>query len=180
MALVFITGVAGSGKSTVLKELRCRGYEAYDTDDDGFAKWQHKQTGHIHPKSSIKPSDRTKKFLKEHSWNIPRSEVEELAKRAKHKIIFLCGAASNEQEVRDLFKGMFELTIDEGTLRHQLLTRSSNDWGKQPHELKKTLEELRRSANDLSKKSGYVIIDATQPVSGIADKILESIKKQSI
>jgi predicted ATPase len=33
-----ITGISGMGKSTLVGELRKRGYAAYDADDDGFTE----------------------------------------------------------------------------------------------------------------------------------------------
>jgi dephospho-CoA kinase len=36
MGIIYITGSAGSGKSTVKRELLSRGYEAFDVDEDGF------------------------------------------------------------------------------------------------------------------------------------------------
>ena len=38
MALNYITGPTGSGKSTICSELQRMGYTAYDTDNDGFRK----------------------------------------------------------------------------------------------------------------------------------------------
>ena len=35
---VLITGMSGAGKSPLVRELRERGYTAYDADDDGFAE----------------------------------------------------------------------------------------------------------------------------------------------
>jgi adenylate kinase family enzyme len=172
MSLFFITGIAGSGKSTVQHELKSRGYEAYDTDDDGFAKWHNNQTDYIYPKSSVKKEDRTEEFLKIHSWKVPRAEVEELVSRAINKTIFLCGVASNEDELRDLFNAVFELIIDDETLIHRLTTRTNNDWGKQPQELKKTLES-QHNADKLYRKHNPILIDATQPVDIVVDNIIE-------
>lgn len=174
MALFFITGIAGSGKSSVAYELKSRGYEAYDTDNDGFSRWYNNQTGYIHPKSSVKNEDRTQEFLKIHSWIVPRSSAEELAKRAANKTVFLCGVAHNEDEVRDLFKLVFELTIDDKTLIYRLTTRTTNDWGKQPHELEKTLESQHKAAA-LYPKHNPILIDATQPIGVVVDDILEKV-----
>jgi broad-specificity NMP kinase len=35
---VLLTGMSGSGKSSLVQELRQRGYAAYDADDDGFSE----------------------------------------------------------------------------------------------------------------------------------------------
>jgi predicted ATPase len=36
MKRVLLTGMSGTGKSTVIKELAARGYKAVDTDDHGL------------------------------------------------------------------------------------------------------------------------------------------------
>ena len=171
MPLFFVTGISGSGKSTVVHELRARGYEAYDTDDDGLSRWHNKQTGYIHPKSSIKKEDRTEEFINSHTWEVPRAEVEKLAQQAINKPIFLCGVSDNATKLVGLFKAVFALTVDEATLIHRLETRTNNEWGKQPHELEQTLS-YQDYLNDLYKKMGFIEIDATQPVKTIADNLL--------
>jgi dephospho-CoA kinase len=35
MGLIYVTGISGSGKSTVRAELRARGFFAHDVDEDG-------------------------------------------------------------------------------------------------------------------------------------------------
>ena len=81
MSLYFITGASGSGKSTLALELRNRGYQAYDTDEDGLARWQNNKTGYIYPKSTVKASHRTPEFLANHDWNVPREYVEAIAQK---------------------------------------------------------------------------------------------------
>jgi dephospho-CoA kinase len=174
MSLFFITGIAGSGKSAVWQELKSRGFEAYDTDEDGLAKWHNNHNGYVHPKSSVKPEQRTEEFLEIHSWKVPRQEIEELAGSATAKAIFLCGVASNESEIWDLFKAVFELIIDDDTLKHRLLTRTNNDWGKQPHELQKTLDE-QHNTDQAQSKFDRIVIDATQSTEVVVDEILQKV-----
>lgn len=176
MPLYYITGGSATGKSTILLELKRRGYEAYDVDEAGpvTAKWHNKQTGYIHPKSSVKAHQRTPEFLKVHSWRVHRQEVEDLAKQAQTKNIFLGGTIDNLKEIRDLFKNTFALVIDTDTLRHHLLTRTNNDWGKSPHELQLSLD-WNQNAVASHKKKGQIIIDATQPVEKVVDEILSHI-----
>ncbi len=177
MALYFITGIAGSGKSTVLVELRARGFEAYDVDEAGpaTAKWHHDTSGFVHPKSSVKDADRTPEFLANHSWKVPRSEVVALRNSARSKSVFLGGSIANEPELLDLFTHVFALNIDDETLQHRLATRTDNDWGKQQHELELTLSVNKRLRGEYKQQS-YTVIDATQPLDTVISKILEHVR----
>jgi len=171
MSLFLISGTAGTGKSQVCRVLKERGYEAYDTDDDGLARWQHNKTGFIHPKSSVKPEQRTAEFLAEHSWNVPREHVEELARKAAGRAIFLCGSLANEGQLHDLFAQVFALHVDDETLKHRLATRTTNDWGKQPQELEMTLAHHGRIYAQHEQR-GDAIIDATRPLKEVVDDII--------
>jgi thymidylate kinase len=176
MPLYYITGISGSGKSTVLSELRHRDYEAYDVDEAGpaTAKWHNNVTGFIHPKSSVKKEARTPEFLANHSWKVPRQEVADLAEQAATKKVFLGGAIANESELQDLFSVMFALAIDDDTLKHRLLSRTNNDWGKNPHELDQTLA-VNHELDERYKKFGYVVIDASQNTDAVVAQILSYV-----
>lgn len=175
MALFYITGIAGTGKSTIWRELKARGYKAYDVDEDGFAKWHNDKTGYVHPKSSVKKEQRTPEFLQQHSWKVTRQEIQELSDLAESEPVFLCGVVANESEIRNIFTEIFALVIDEETLKYRLANRTDNDWGKQPHELEQTLSGMQ-FANDSYRQNGYTIIDATKPLEQVVDEILSSAK----
>lgn len=171
MSLYLIAGNSGTGKTTVRDELRDKGYEAYDIDNDGLARWQHTEEGHIHPKSSVKASERTPDFLATHSWNVPKAEIEALRDQAKGKNIFLTGNMSNLKDVHDLFDGVIALYVDEETLTQRLLTRTTGDWGKRPNELADTLERHRGLYDEL-RKLGAIVIDSAQPIGTVTESVL--------
>ena len=171
MSLYLVSGTAGTGKTSACNVLKQRGYEAYDTDDDGLARWQHNETRYIHPKSSVKPEMRTAEFLGQHSWNVPREHIENLTQEAKDHPIFVCGALGNESELHDLFKMVFALYVDDATLLHRLANRTTNDWGKQPQELERTMRYHHR-IYDMHRQLGDFVIDASQPLEVIVDEIL--------
>lgn len=175
MALLFVTGVAATGNSTIAKELRARGHVAYDTDDDALARWQNARTGYIHPKSSVKAADRTVAFLAEHNWNVPREFVERIAEEAAARDAFICGVAHNFADLNDLFEKVFALVIDEATLRERIATRTNNDWGKQPHELEQTLQQ-HALAMEQYRQQGFIIVDATPHIPRVVDTILDSMR----
>ncbi len=171
MSLIFITGISGSGKSAVWQELKSRGYEAYDVDEDGLAKWHNNDTGYVHPKSSVKAHQRTPEFLASHSWKVPRNEVEELAKHAVDKNVYLCGVVANENELWDLFGKVIALTVDEDTLRHRIKSRTNNDFGKSEHEFEQIIGR-QEDAKDSYKKFGHITIDATRPLDEVVDDVV--------
>jgi thymidylate kinase len=43
--LVYVTGLSGSGKSSVLLQLKKRGYEAHGVDEEGYADWVDRMNG---------------------------------------------------------------------------------------------------------------------------------------
>jgi adenylate kinase family enzyme len=176
MALFFVTGSSGSGKSHLTKELRGRGYDAYDTDDDALARWQHKQTGYIHPKSSVKAEMRTPEFLAVHDWNVPREYIEKIAESSHGKPVFILGVANNYDALSDLFARTLALHIDDDTMVQRLQTRTNNNWGKQPHELQQSLD-AHQGAEERWRSDGYLIIDATQSLDRVVDDIINVVMR---
>jgi broad-specificity NMP kinase len=133
MALIFITGIAGTGKTTLLKELERRDYEVHDADDK-LSFWANKSSG-----ARVSASDHTlttdSGFFNEHDWYIDKRGVESLASEAKDKTIFICGSVANEKEVWHLFEKAFCLYIDDESLTKRIMNRADKDFGKSEHEL---------------------------------------------
>lgn len=168
MALLFITGVPGSGKSAVEAQLRNLGHESYDADSIGAA--YNIESGAV---VKIPPAEeRTPEWFQAHQWRVQRERVEQLKQDSKTKPIFLCGTASNEEDLWDLFDQVFILHIDEETLKHRILSRTDNDFGKNEHELQEILVRHKESSRKLSLPK-VVVIDATKPLEVVVQEILD-------
>lgn len=174
MPLIYITGIAGTGKSTVLKELRARGYEVHDADEN-LSSWEHKVT-----RERVSTSDHKlttdAKFFEEHDWYMDKEGVRKLAKNASSQTIFLCGSVANESEVWPYFDKVFCLYIDNKTLEKRINSRTDKDFGKSKHEL----EHLFRLNDKVQRKYillGATIIDATQPINNVVEEILTTIRQ---
>ena len=172
MPLFLITGLPGSGKSTVCVGLKARGYESYDGDEDRLAKWYDNETGLA---VEVGIEECTPEFLRTHSRDISRETVKRLAAEAGDKPVFLCGDPENEEELRDLFTEIFALVADDKTLKRRIAMRTNNEWGKRPHELAYSLA-LREKSYDNYRKFGYVTLDSTQPPESIINQILETVR----
>jgi thymidylate kinase len=176
MSLIYITGISGSGKSEVLKELKARGYEAYGTDEDEISAFYDNDTNEILINPPAEAEERTPEWRSQYTWKMDRNRVEKLSKKANNKNIFLCGVAANENEIWDLFSKALALVIDEKTLKHRIDSRTNNNFGKVPHELESILE-WQRSANDNYRKFDMAMIDATKPVQNVVDEILKKTEE---
>jgi len=170
MSLVYVTGLSGSGKSAVCKELQRRGYDAHDTDLDGNAAWVDRKTGEVVAKAAA-AGERTADWLEHYGWQVLPARVEELSNRAKGRLAFLCGLTENENQVWHLFSETIYLAIDEATLRERLATRTSNDFGKSDHELAAVLK-WHKVGPEQYRTFGATIIDATQPLADVVDDVL--------
>src|SRR5206468_72442 len=103
---------------------------------------------------------------------IERSNVEDLAKEAKseNKPIFLCGTTPNDKDVWDLFDKVISLSISNEELAKRLTSRTNNDYGKHPDDLKDILG-WNTTIDERMAGYGAVIINANQPL----DKLVSAI-----
>lgn len=174
MSLIYITGIAGSGKSAVLKELNSRGYETYDADEN-LSSWEHKVT-----RKRVSASDHKlttdPKFFEDHDWYIDKEGVSKLAKSAADKTIFLGGSVTNEDEVWPEFDKVYCLYIDNKSLEQRIKNRNDKDFGKSKHELKHLLN-LNNNVQKKYTSLGAVIVDATQSVNDVVEEILANVQQ---
>lgn len=173
MSLFWITGSAGTGKSTVCSALKEKGYIAYDVDNDGLARWTNLENGFVHPKSSVKKEHRTAEFIKTHGWFVPKSTIEAINKESDGKLGFICGALDNYEESKDLFNGIIALYVDEDTIKDRFSSRSSREWGTQAHEVKQTIDR-HQTIYDTWKSMGAIIVNSSLPMDEEIDQILQA------
>jgi len=167
MPLVYVTGISGAGKSTVRRELRRRGFDAHDTDEDGNAVWVDVATGAT---TSARVSD-DPAWLATHEWRLVPERIAALAGNAIDRLVFLCGSAANEAVAWPHFTTVIYLAVDERTLRHRLATRTTNEFGKAPDELAAILGWHRVDA-DAYRRFGAVVVDATRPLEQVVDEVI--------
>ncbi|MGW6007993.1 AAA family ATPase [Streptomyces sp. NPDC055210] len=173
MALVWVTGNSGAGKSTVGGVLRARGYVALDADDDGFSRWIDRASGEV----VVDPPDPVPEgWLDRYGWAIVRERVEVLVEESRSRVAFLCGSAENEADVRDLFDLTVCLVVDEDTLRHRLATRTTNTFGRHPEELAAALK-WNPLMQSIYESNGATVIDASRPLAEVVGRVLDAVQE---
>jgi adenylate kinase family enzyme len=172
MALIYITGIAGSGKSTVRQELLRRGYKVYGGAEDGIAAFFNNDSGK-RVERLVPAKERTPEWLSIHSWRIPLAVITKLRLLAKDEPVYVCAYTSNDKsELWGLFDKIFALTTDKETIKYRITNRTNNDVGKTSNELKDILNQ-QKTAEEEYQKLGAIIIDAKQPITRVVDEILE-------
>ena len=71
-----------------------------------------------------------------------------------------------------MFTKVFTLVIDDATLKHRLLTRENNMFGKHPLELAQQLDWSKRTIQ-YARQRGTVVIDAGKPLAEVVDEIVK-------
>lgn len=173
MALIYITGAPGSGKSTLQKELESRGYETYDLDDPSLGGPHNKSTNKL---VTTPPADqRTPGWFSQHEWRIYSDVIKNLKAKAIDKDIYICGVAASDDGILPLFDKIFYLDIDDDTLKHRLGSRSENSYGQNEFEASEIIE--RKHGLD-SKYSGNkaIHVDAMRSLDKVVDDIITQTK----
>lgn len=170
MPLVWVTGNSGVGKSTVCTKLRDLGHEAFDADEDGYSHWIDRLTS---LPVIDQPDPLPEGWLDDFGWQISREQVEALRNHSPNRIVFLCGSAENEAEVRDLFDLIVCIVIDDEALKNRLAARTTNDFGKNPEELEAALYWNPREER-IYRRLGATILDGEQPITTVAQAVLRA------
>jgi shikimate kinase len=153
MTRVLITGMSGTGKSTLLDELAARGYPAVDTDYgdyfelvDGERLWR---------------ADRIEALLRS-------------APADGEGVLFVQGTTRNQGGFYPWFDHVVLLSAPAEVLIDRLAHRTTNPYGKNPAELAETLEYLD-TVEPLLRASATLEVVTTVPVPDVADTVLAHV-----
>ena len=156
-----IEGVSGTGKTSVCKELRRRGFHAINGDTD-LAYQGDPETG--------EPTGGAPSHW-HHIWHVDR--VTAMVADQNEHFSFFCGGSRNFSKFQDLFDGVFVLEIDLDTLNRRLDQRPEDEFGAQQSE-RELIVRLHRTKEDTPRNG--ILIDATAPLSHVVDEIVRHAK----
>lgn len=150
-----VEGLSGAGKSAVYGELIRRGYKAISTD----RAWAY----HADPGTGL-PSGP----ISHDTWMWDQKKAVSELESPEPKVLFVCGSSRNRDHFLHHFTKVFNLRIDDDTMRRRLEARTDDDWplGRDGVEL---MLELNRSDEG---PAGAIDVDATRPVDQVVDELL--------
>lgn len=146
MAKVLLTGMSGTGKSTVLAELQARGYETVDTD---YEAWR----------------------LSDGKWDEQR--MAELL--ASTKQIIVSGTVENQGNFYQYFDHIVLLSAPLRVLLERVKNRTNNSYGKTP-EQQSQIAAYKQSIEPLLRQDATLELDSQAPIEEIADCIEKLLK----
>jgi broad-specificity NMP kinase len=172
---ILITGVAGSGKSTVCWELKGRGYHAYDIENTpGLFAFVDKSTrkpvadyGYDNPE-----------WFERHDWVCDTKKLEKLLVDNQPGLAFYCGIASNLDDVLPMFGKVFLLRVGPETLRKRLSKRRADDFGRAPA-IQEWLLGWKGAWEDEMQRKGAVVTNADRDVGEVVDEIIGVVTKDT-
>jgi dephospho-CoA kinase len=136
MKRILITGMSGTGKSSVIEELNRRGYPARDLDSDEWCEWKTDVDGNP-----------------ERLWR--EDKVQALLEKEFDKPLFVSGCESNQGKFYPQFDYVVLLSASLEVLLERVSKRTNNPYGKRDEERKEiihnteVIEPLLRSGCDL-------------------------------
>jgi len=154
MPAVLVTGMSGTGKSTVLAELDRRGHRVVDTDDDRWSEDVATADGGV-----------------ERLWR--EAEIAKLLADSSPSPLFVSGCVANQGRFYPQFAAVVLLSVPEPVLLDRVASRTTNDFGKAEAERDRILRDLHE-VEPLLRRGAGAEIDTRRPVTEVAD-LLESI-----
>jgi adenylate kinase family enzyme len=154
MKRVLITGMSGTGKSSLLQELAARGYRTVDTDYGDY----------------YETIDGERLWREERMMALLSAEPDDAA-----GVLFVQGTTRNQARFYPRFDHIVLLSAPADVLVERLTTRVTNPYGKDPAEIAETLE-YQQTVEPLLRASATVEVVTTVPVAQVADLVLDHVQ----
>ncbi len=174
MKKIFITGISGTGKSTVCKQLNVLGYTACDIEDvDGMFKMYRKGTREVF--DDFDNADPEK--IHDSEWICDVDQLKKQLSEQKTDIAFYCGVASNMDDLIPLFDTFILLKTNANTLHGRLSNREGTEDMGNTEESRQAVLGWKDWWEEEMTDRGAVVVSADGTPNEITEKILNFLEK---
>ena len=162
MRRVLLTGMSGTGKSTVIAELAARGYRAIDTDDGGLSELV-----------SV-PEDEPTGLAPGQDWVWRAERIHALLTADDADTLFLGGCSPNQGMFYPQLDTVILLTAPADVIVERLATRTTNPYGKRPEEVARVLG-LLGTIEPILRRGADHVVDASAPLDQVVATVLRLV-----
>lgn len=167
MKVFYITGVPGTGKSTVVEKLAERGVFSIDADSiRGLTHWIDNDTGEVSEWHQGMSND----WYKKHKYICDKEKLINLIKNSPKDVVAVAGLFNNRSELRDLFDKVFLLQCKEEIFMKRIIERESHDFGKHPLDQENILSWYKDFEREVLKE-GAIPINTDRPLADVVNEI---------
>ncbi|MEX0935210.1 MAG: AAA family ATPase [Candidatus Paceibacterota bacterium] len=169
---ILITGMAGTGKTTLVSKLKEQSFTALDLDDCDVCMWVDKETG----VEASYTEGKGEKWISQHRWVVSIPKLKDLLGQYDEQDVFVSGKISRTQiiEVSTLFDKVILLKPHDTHLHERLRTRTSNkyNFGKLKEERDRVVNGRQRFEDECV-KAGAVVLENNGTIAETLDEVLE-------
>ncbi|HYC34172.1 MAG TPA: AAA family ATPase [Candidatus Paceibacterota bacterium] len=171
MKKIYITGISGTGKTTIHGELQKRGFHTISLDEtDDLCCWIDKET-----KEKVQRKvELNREFTDKHNWVCDTEYLKKLLDK-EADLVFVLGVASNQNEFLNIFDKVLLLQCKPETFLHRLTHRTNNEFGKDKSVQDRIMEWYEEFENKLLNK-GAIPINTDRSI----DEIVTEVVKHTI
>lgn len=162
MKRVLLTGMSGTGKSTVIEELAKRGYKAVDTDYDGYSEVVTVSEDEL---TGLGPGQ---------DWVWREEHVQGLLDTEDAEVLFLSGTSPNQGTFYPQFDHIILLTAPPDVMIERLTSRTNNPYGQRTGEIERALL-LKDEIEPLLRRGATHEIDTSVPLDQVVSEVLRVV-----
>ncbi len=159
MKRVLLTGMSGTGKSSVIRELAARGFKAIDTDSDEWSAF----ADAVPPRPTGDPD-----------WVWREDRIHRLLSEEDADVLFVGGCKTNQSKFYPQFDHVILLSAPAAVIVGRLATRSSNPYGKDPDEVAEVLTFVD-TVEPLLRRSATLEIDTSAPLGDVVEAVIAHV-----
>jgi len=163
---VLLTGMSGSGKSTVIAALAARGYKAVDADEGGLSEVV-----------SV-PDDEPTGLDPGQDWIWREDRIRDLLSTDDADVLFLGGCSPNQGTFYPRFDHVVLLSAPADVIVARLATRTTNPYGKRPEEVARTLA-LLDTVEPMLKRGADHEVDTDAPLDRVVAAVLRLVGERA-
>ncbi len=159
---VLLTGMSGTGKSTVIEELTVRGYNAVDADEDGWSEVVNVPESELTGLGSGQ------------DWVWREDRIQDLLSTDDADVLFVSGCSPNQGKFYPQFEHVILLSAPAEVIVERLASRTNNPFGKRPEEVARVLQ-LQHEIEPLLRAGAGHEIDTSVPLDQVVTKVLQLV-----